>query len=163
MRPAHLAGDDTAAITVVLHALEWFEKEYGYLPKQLMWLQPTSPFRSPRILHQALDILINQQADAVVACQEIYRDLTSLFRIDHDFMTALQKDAPYQSARQHIKPLLTPNGALYLCKTGHLLAKASFYPDKTAPLIMNKVTSLDIDTEEDWAIAEAYIKQGLTG
>ena len=66
-----------------------------------------------------------------------------------------------QTNRQQIRPLLTPNGAMYLCKTDYLLENKSFYPPQTVPLVMNAIQSLDIDTEEDWAIAEAFIKQGL--
>lgn len=54
-----------------------------------------------------------------------------------------------------------PDGVMYLCKTNYLLESKSFYPEQTVPLVMNAVQSLDIDTEEDSAITEAFIKQGL--
>ena len=161
MRPADCASDQSSAIAVVHHALNWFEQTYHYYPEQLMYLQPTSPFRAKHCLQQALNVLNDQQVDAVIGCQAIYRDLSSLYRLQQGYLQVVDHKQPIMTARQQIQPLLTPNGALYLCKTRHLLDKASFYPEKTLPLIMNKVNSLDIDTEEDWQIAEAYIKQGL--
>ncbi|MBD9355066.1 acylneuraminate cytidylyltransferase family protein [Methylomonas albis] len=161
LRPADFSTDTASAIQVAEHALDWFLHTYGYLPDWLMWLQPTSPFRSPTIIRQAWSILKSGQAEAVVGCKEIHRDLTTLFRVESGFMQPLDSDKPTQTSRQQSQPLLTPNGAMYLCKTDYLLEHKSFYPPKTVPLVTNAIQSLDIDTEEDWAIAEAYIKQGL--
>lgn len=161
LRPADCATDAASAIQVVEHALAWFQQTYQYLPEQLMWLQPTSPFRSPAIIRQAWTMMASGKADAVIGCKEIHRDLTTLFRCNDGFLSALHKNQPTQTTRQQIQPLLTPNGAMYCCKTAYLLEHKSFYPERTAPLIMNAIQSLDIDTEEDWAIAEAFIKQGL--
>ncbi|WP_347988735.1 acylneuraminate cytidylyltransferase family protein [Methylomonas sp. AM2-LC] len=161
IRPAEYAADDSSAVSVVLNALQWFETEYGYIPEQLLWLQPTSPFRSAEMILKAFTLLTKQQADAVVACKEIHRNLSTLFYQENGHLSALSKNTPIQTTRQQIKPLLTPNGALYLCNTAAFLKNKSFYPDQTIPLIMNTVMSLDIDSEEDWLLAEAYIKQGL--
>jgi len=161
LRPAQHAGDDASAMQVIRHALEWFCPVHGYLPELTMWLQPTSPFRPPSILRQAVELVDAVGADSVIGCKEIHRDLTTLFRREQGFMQAIDAQSPTQTGRQQSAPLLTPNGAMYLCKSAYLLEHGSFYPPRTAPLIMNAVQSLDIDTDEDWAIAEAYVMQGL--
>jgi N-acylneuraminate cytidylyltransferase/CMP-N,N'-diacetyllegionaminic acid synthase len=161
LRPADCAGDSATALQVIAHALNWFQAAHACLPMQTMWLQPTSPFRSPAIIRQALAMMAEQSVEAVIGCKEIHRDLTTLFRCEDGFLSALNKNQPTQTSRQQIKPLLTPNGAMYLCRTAYLLEHKSFYPEKTVPLLMNAVQSLDIDTEEDWAMAEAFIRQGL--
>ena len=45
LRPADLATDDSSSIDVVLHALNWYEREKQTIHGILL-LQPTSPFRS---------------------------------------------------------------------------------------------------------------------
>lgn len=161
LRPPSCSGDDATALQVVEHAADWFFSSYGYLPETIMWLQPTSPFRGATTIRQALQMMSELGADAVIGCKEIHRNLTTLFELENGFMRPLDKQGPTQTTRQQSQPLLTPNGAMYLCKTEYLLQHKSFYPPKTLPLVMNAVQSLDIDTEEDWAIAEAFIKQGL--
>ena len=161
LRPAECAGDNTSALQVVEHALAWFQNPYDYLPEKTMWLQPTSPFRSAVCLKQAVDIMTVQQVDAVIGCMAIQRDLTTLFTCEDGFLRPLNRHKPTQTTRQQIEPLLTPNGAIYLCKTAHLLENQSFYPDRTVPLLMNELQSLDIDNELDWLMAEAFVKQGL--
>ena len=123
-----------------------------------MWLQPTSPFRSSAIIEQALDMMAKRQADGVIGCKELHRDLTTLFKTNDGFLTALNSDQAVQNRRQEVEPLLTPNGAMYLCKTSVLQEKKSFYSDRTAPLVMDAIMSLDIDTLTDWAMAEALVK-----
>lgn len=161
LRPVECAGDSASALQVIEHALAWFQNDYGYLPEQTMWLQPTSPFRSAAIIHQAVSILVEQQANAVIGCKEIHRDLTTLFRYEKGYLMPVDSNRPTQTSRQQSKSLLTPNGAMYLCKTKYLLEQKTFYPPRTLPLVMRAIESLDIDTEEDWAMAEAFIKQGL--
>ncbi len=158
IRPTTCSTDNASALTVIDHALQWFENEYRYLPEQVMWLQPTSPFRSSAIIEQALDMMAKRQADGVIGCKELHRDLTTLFKTNDGFLTALNSDQAVQNRRQEVEPLLTPNGAMYLCKTSVLQEKKSFYSDRTAPLVMDAIMSLDIDTLTDWAMAEALVK-----
>lgn len=161
LRPSHCANDDSPALRVIEHALQWFENTHGYLPENTLWLQPTSPFRGNEVLRQSLTMMKTHSAHAVIGCQVIHRDLTTLFHCKEGFLQALDPSTPTQTSRQQRAPLLTPNGALYLCKTTDLLRGKSFYPPQTCPLIMSTIQSLDIDTEEDWRIAEALIEQGL--
>lgn len=163
LRPAAYAGDGATALQVVEHALGWFRDQHGYLPELTLWLQPTSPLRSSASINRAVAMIDEFAVDAVIGCKQIERDLTTLFRQNEQgFLKALDSRQSTQVSRQQIKPLLTPNGALYLCKSKHLLAARSFYPEKTLPLQMDAVQSLDIDTPLDWAMAEAFIEYGLT-
>lgn len=161
LRPMEYATDQTPALEVIRHALVWFEAAHGYLPENTIWLQPTSPFRGSECLRQALDIIQTPSVNAVVGCYAIHRNLTTLFRNQDGFLQPLDSESPIQTSRQQNAPLLTPNGALYLCKTSEILERQTLYPPNTRPLMMDSIQSLDIDTEEDWAIAEAFIQQGL--
>lgn len=161
IRPAECSNDKASAIAVVEHALQWFEDEYNYLPEQVMWLQPTSPFRSSAIIEQALDLMERQQADGVIGCKEIHRDLTTLFKKNNGFLMPLCDDQSIQTRRQEVEPLLTPDGAMYLCKTAVLQERKSFYSERTVPLVMDAIMSLDIDTLTDWAMAEAFVSAKL--
>ena len=161
IRPAQCSNDNASALAVIEHALQWFEDEYHYLPEQVMWLQPTSPFRSSAIIEQALKTMASRHADGVIGCKEIHRDLTTLFKSHDGFLTALCDNQAIQTRRQEVEPLLTPNGAMYLCKTSVLQEKKSFYSERTIPLVMDSIMSLDIDTPTDWAMAEAFVKANI--
>ena len=127
LRPVECAGDNVSAVQVAEHALQWFKNEYAYYPEQLMWLQPTSPFRSSSIIRQAIDMLDSQEVDSVITCKEIYRNLSTLFTCNDGYLQSLSNsDHGVHTNRQEIKPLLTPNGAMYLCETAVFLEKKTF-------------------------------------
>lgn len=161
IRPDEYAQDQTSAFATAQHAIQWFEQLYHYQPEQIMWLQPTSPFRSPKIIQQALKLIDETMANCIIGCKAIDRDLTTIFKNENGYLQALSKDSTHQTRRQDISSLLTPNGAMYLIKTNSLLREKHFYPEKTLALPMDAVMSHDIDNETDWQIAQAYIKAKL--
>lgn len=161
IRPKQYAEDTSSALDVVDHALEWFEQNQGVIPKIVMWLQPTSPLRSVDTIQSAMKLLLEKNADSVIGCKLVERDLTTLFTIDDGYLYPLDADMQTQTRRQDLAALLTPNGAMYLARTELLMSRRSFYGDKTLPLVMDALQSIDIDSSLDWRIAEACIKQGL--
>lgn len=157
-RPASLSGDEAATAPVVLHTVDWFKESQGHDPARVMVLQVTSPFRGGACITQSLAKLdAYPDADAVVAMTRIDRAPRHLFAVGRDGYAAplFGDDAP--------RPLLTPNGALYLIRTEALRRTGSLFPPRTLPLAMNDVAAIDIDDEEDWRMAEAADARGLTG
>ena len=58
---------------------------------------------------------------------------------------------------------LAPNGAVYLIRTTALRVHQSLYPPRTVPLAMDDISSIDIDTEADWRLAEAALGLNESG
>lgn len=172
LRPAELATDQASAVDVALHALDWLETARGIRADYLMWLQPTSPFRPPALLAQAvqhlrddteLDTELDAKLDAVVGVKSIYRTLGTLFCADADGrLEPVQRQAAEITRRQEVRPLVTPNGALYLIRSTALREHASFFPPRSRGIVMDQIASHDIDDPTDWAIAEALVTAGLT-
>lgn len=157
-RPASLSGDDAATAPVVLHAVDWFKETKGRDPDLVMVLQVTSPFRNGACIAQALErIEARPDADAVVAMTRIDRAPHHLFAADADGYAA-----PI-SVEEAPRPLLTPNGALYLIRTQVLRRTDSLFPPRTVPLMMDGIAAIDIDDDDDWRLAEAAEARGLMG
>lgn len=156
LRPEAISEDNSSANQVIQHSLEWFEQHYQYAPKMLMWLQPTSPFRKAKHIQQAYELMQSKQTQAVIGCQTIYRDETTLFHLNQGYLKSLSQDKK-SNRRQEVATLLTPNGIIYMTYTDSYKKLQSFYPENTVPLICDKISSIDIDTEEDWLIAESLI------
>lgn len=126
-----------------------------------MWLQPTSPFRGTRCISSALRLIEREDVKAVVGCISLDRDESLMFRTQGEFLAPLSPDHNVQTSRHSIRPLLTPNGAMYLIRTEAIKTLRSFYFPDAVPVIMDKLSSLDLDEEIDWKIAEAYLACGL--
>lgn len=156
LRPAELAKDDTPSDAVVIHALDWIESNYGSRAKYVMLLQPTSPFRPPEILSQAVKMLENSSVDGVIGVKPIYRSLATLFYADKNMdLSAIYKDEKIETRRQNINTIFIPNGAMYLIRTEKLEQTGQFFPNKLKGITMDQISSIDIDDPIDWEIAEA--------
>ena len=52
-----------------------------------------------------------------------------------------------------------PNGALYIAKTKYFLLKKTFYTSHTVAYLMSQDKSVDIDTYNDFLLAESIIRE----
>ena len=161
LRPAALATDTAGSFEVVEHALDWLEHEAAFRPSAVMLLQPTCPFRRPERLAQALDLLARPGTEGVIGITAIDRSLSVMYR--EDDQGVLQPLAAWDERirRQDGRPLLTPNGTLYLSTRESLIRHRRLFPPRLRPLPTHAVEAIDIDTPEDWALAEAVVAAGL--
>ena len=155
LRPPELAQDQTLIVPVLQHLLKWLEENENYHPDVLVLLQPTSPFRRPQHVDQAVRLLIDNDADTVV----------SVVQVPHNFVPGsqmqlvdgmLQLNSPDRPVlRRQEKPVLyARNGPAVLAIRPDLVKAGELYTGRTWPLVMDKICSVDIDSPEDLLIAE---------
>ena len=161
LRPASLATDRADMVEVVEHAVAWLEAEQDYRPRAVMVLQPTCPFRRPERLGQALDLLALPGTEGVIGVARLERSPALLYRKNPDGL--LLPLAPWDAAtiRQAVRPTLTPNGTLYLTTRESLARHRRLFPPRLRGLPTTAIEGIDIDTPEDWALAEAVVAAGL--
>lgn len=120
-------------------------------------MQPTSPFRQPSSIDLALNIIKDQDIDAVVGTKELQRTVSTLFFPDQEgFLTPI-------GLHQTKKRVITPNGALYLIRSAALRRERTFFPKKLKGLPMTERESLDIDSQHDWDVAMALASGSTDG
>ncbi len=153
LRPARLARDDTPTLPVVMHLLDWYAAENGGDPALVMLLQPTSPLRQGADVDRALDLLgAHPRANAVLGVRRLHVAAEHVYTASAGGVLArLAPEAAGETA-------YVPNGAIYLVRTATLRATRSFTPAPTLPLVMDDAQSVDIDTETDWAVAQALLQ-----
>ncbi|MEK9662414.1 MAG: acylneuraminate cytidylyltransferase family protein [Alphaproteobacteria bacterium] len=150
-RPAELAGDTSPTIDAVLHALDWFRDSQGGDPDTVMVLQPTSPLRGSALLRTAVERLATRpDIDSVVSMTAVGLPANRLFFADANGRAeAVSDDRRY--------PVYMPNGALYLARTARVRAERTLYAGAVLPLVLDPVRAIDIDTADDWRLAEAVL------
>jgi CMP-N,N'-diacetyllegionaminic acid synthase len=161
LRPAELATDDATMVSVVEHALQWMEREARYPVTAVMLLQPTSPFRRTRRLHEALELFARPGTEAVIGVDTILRTPGLLYRRAADGRLVPLGAWENPTRRQDMRPVLTPNGTLYLITRESLCRTGRMFPPRLLGLPTDRIEGIDIDTPEDWALAEAVVAAGL--
>ena len=156
LRPKQLATDRAKAIPVIQHALMEFESKNSIKVDAVMMLQPTTPFRRPEDINQAISLLETSNADSVISVNNVeghhparmkYLDGKGVL-IDPPFCEMYENQP-----RQELKPMYLRNGAIYLTKS-ETIKLGSFKGKKCMALVMPQQLSVNIDTQFDFDFAE---------
>lgn len=160
IRPNELSGDTAKSIDVVLHAIDFFEKQDIYF-QHLMLLQPTSPARDALHIQAAYDLFKNKGADGIVSvCPVDHSPLWSNTLPEDHSMKDFMPQNLSQLRSQDLPQYYRINGALYIYKIDKLKNQKSFFYDESVfAYPMPTECSIDIDHEIDFEIAKAILNQ----
>ena len=150
-RPDELASDTATTFDAIEHTIKSLEK-YDYV----VLLQPTSPLRDEKHIDEAIELLEEKNADAVISvCEMEHSPLWSNTLQEDLNMSAFLRDEVKNKRSQDLEKYYRLNGAIYICKTEKLLENRGFFVEKNIfAYIMNQENSIDIDTKLDLQLAQ---------
>lgn len=159
IRPAQLAKDETPSIDVIINAVEWIEINQNQKFDILILLQPTSPLRNSNQIDAAIDDFVSDPRNkCLVSVKEVAESPFWMKIIDDDnFLRNFILPKNNYKRRQDLPNIYILNGAIYIMRTADFMNYKSFDVDNTIPFIMDKKTSIDIDSEEDFVFAEMLL------
>ena len=154
-RPYELANDTATTFDAIKHTINNLEK-YDYI----ILLQPTSPLRNEKHIDEAIELLEEKQADAIVSvCEMDHSPLWSNTLPKDGNMNNFLRDEVLNKRSQDLEKYYRVNGAVYICKTDKLLENKSFFlKDNIFAYIMDRKSSIDIDEEIDFLFAQRVIE-----
>ncbi|MGH8704618.1 MAG: cytidylyltransferase domain-containing protein [Burkholderiales bacterium] len=158
-RPAHLAADDTPALEVMRHALDWLEGS-GDKPDALVLLQPTSPLRTARHIDEAVQRFVRENASTVVSVMEVPHRFhpLSVMREDEGSLMAYQGGRTV-TRRQDLPKAWARNGPAVLVVAAAALRRGELYGAHTCGYPMAAEDSLDVDTPFDLELAALLLER----
>ena len=164
-RSKELAGDDVLDFPVFEHMLTYLKKEENYEPEIVVHLRPTSPYREPKWIDSAINILVeNPSADSVRSVSEPSQHPYRVFEIKNKYLHPLMNERhpePYLLRRQDLPKMYYYNCVIDVTKPSTIFNKKSMTGDKMLPYIMKREDSIDIDTPMDLEFAKVFLKGRL--
>lgn len=164
-RSKELAGDDVLDFPVFEHMLAHLKKEENYEPEIVVHLRPTSPYREPKWIDSAINLLVeNPSADSVRSVSEPSQHPYRVFEIKNKYLHPLMNERhpePYLLRRQDLPIMYYYNCVIDVTKPSTIFNKKSMTGDKMLPYIMNREDSIDIDTPMDLEFAKVFLKGRL--
>ena len=156
-RPSELATDTSTTFDAIKHAIDSLDKKYEYI----VLLQPTSPLRNEKHINEAIELLEEKKADAVISvCEMDHSPLWSNTLPKNLNMSNFLRDEIKNKRSQDLPTYYRLNGAIYICKTDRLLKEKSFFiKDNIYAYIMDRKSSIDIDEELDFIFAKTILKE----
>lgn len=155
LRPDNLATDNAGTHEVLLHAIDFYEKQ-GYIADTLILLQPTSPFRTNKHIEEAME-LFSKKIDMVVSVKETKSNpYYVLFEENTEGFLSKSKESAF-TRRQDCPDVWELNGALYIINIESLRKGPIGSFNKMIKYVMTEIESVDIDTMFDWKLAEFFL------
>jgi CMP-N,N'-diacetyllegionaminic acid synthase len=163
LRPIELAKDDTPTLDVILHTLEWYQKNNCFFDAVCL-LQPTSPFRTLEFLDKAIEKFIESGCDSLVSVQKVPHEYNPHWTFEENEQGNLKiatGETEIISRRQELPIAYHRDGSIYLTKTKVLLTEHSLYGKSTTFIESDPKGYVNIDTMEDWKKAEEMIQNKI--
>lgn len=157
LRPAELATDQADSYHVELHALEYYEK-LGRKFDTLVILQPTSPFRTIKQVKQALDLYSNEYDMVVSVVESSSNPYYNLCEENSNGFLVKSKPGNF-TRRQDCPPVYEYNGAIYVVNIESLKKMPEDKFLKVKKMVMDDLSSVDLDNPIDWLWAEFLIEK----
>ena len=153
-RPSLLAQDDTSIDAVVSHFVEL----RGLTDETvIVLLQPTSPLRTARHVHDAIQWFFENDGDGLISVKTIDRHLLYAYVQDEQFLTPISPLIEKYPRRQDLPPVYVPNGALYIFTVAAFRQQGTIPKSKLVPFVMLESESVDVDSEEDLRLCSRYL------
>lgn len=154
LRPSYLATDQAGTYEVLQHALSFYESQNIFY-ENIVLLQPTSPFRSEEHLTQMLRTFSLEDDMIVSVCEAKSNPYYNLFEESSDGYLKISKGSGDFIRRQDVPVAYEYNGSMYVISSKSLKNNTGFKDfKKIKKYIMPEIYGIDLDTLDDWHLAE---------
>jgi CMP-N-acetylneuraminic acid synthetase len=155
-QPSPMKDGTVNAVNVILHVIDFLKSLGEELPDAFLMLLPTSPFRTPEMIDNALEIFENG-AESVIGVSSISLRMPSLRWVKGGFLIPVE-DTPLNVQRQDSDPVFHVNGAMFIASPETLEKYKSFHIPGAQPFYMSLISSIDINEVEDLAVARLLVQ-----
>lgn len=167
LRPENISEDLSTDFEFIEHMVHYLKNTENYNPDIILQLRPTQPAREIEDIDNCLDIFIDNYENydslrTVVPCS---KSPFKMYQIKNNVLQPIIKELeidnkiiiePFNQCRQLLPQCYLHNGYIDILKP-NLLDINKISGNRIYPYIMNKNANIDIDTEDDFNRACAYL------
>lgn len=153
-RPANISKDSSGTIEVIKHAIKWLQKK-GNKPKFICCIYATTPLMMPEDLKKSYKII--EKNKFVIAASKFSYPIQKSFYLK-DNKIKLYHYSRRSTASQKLKPTYHDAGQFYWATTKTWLNSKSILNNNSFAFKLPQMRVQDIDSPEDWKIAEKLFK-----
>jgi CMP-N,N'-diacetyllegionaminic acid synthase len=160
LRSLEQSSDSAGSWDVVKEVLKGY-KALGKVFDTVCLLQPTSPLRRSEDIDSAYELLNQTVGDSITSvCEMDHSPLWSMVLPEDKSLTEFRKNLK-SVPRQKLDTYYRINGAIYIRKVEYGNNYITIKDENEFAYIMDRRNSVDIDTIEDFELAEFYLMTHL--
>jgi N-acylneuraminate cytidylyltransferase len=155
-RPAELSDDHAGTAEVLYYDLQCYIERTGTLPMSCCCLYGTSALALPSLLQQGYSALQNSTAELLMAVLPYAHPIERALHFDAAGLLQYCQPEFVLKRTQDIEPSYHDSGMFYWFIPDAFFRHGgkSFAPLRKKGLVVSPRAAVDIDTEEDWELAE---------
>jgi len=158
-RPPYLSNPIISAVEVVLWAMDKLEvlndDEHA-----VGMLLPTSPLRTAETIRRCMELWERDPCASVATVREVPRSAvryeTAAGWLD-TLLPSRSKATSYQDGWPAEPTVYVSTGGCQLASARTLRAQSRYWVPKTRAVVVDAAEGLDVDTEADWQLADAWL------
>ncbi len=153
LRPDALSQDTSSSESALLHAIE--TSAICSNAEVIVFLQCTSPFTTPQEIDLVINALKSERADVAFGAVEVHVFLWEI-AVDGSGVGVNHDAALPRQRRQDRPKQYRETGAIYAMQKDGFLSAGSRFFGRVVPVELPGGVDIDLDTPEDWRLAETY-------
>ncbi|AOP33686.1 pseudaminic acid cytidylyltransferase [Leptospira tipperaryensis] len=151
-------SNDTAGTdAVLLEVIQEYSKS-GIDFDYACCIYPTSPLLTRKHLEDAWELLIKKDLDTVFSVIRYGSPIQRALRFDTSGLISMFHPENLTKRSQELEPAFHDAGQFYFFNINRFLEKGKLWTDQSSAILLSEMDAQDIDTEEDWSIAEFKYK-----
>ena len=157
VRPAELANDHAGTLPVIAHAVQW-QREHGKPASEVCCIYPTAAFVEAGDLRRGLELLREPDCDYAFSVTRYASAIQRALRLNRAGRMEMFDPAQFNARSQDLEEAYYDAGQFYWGRAEAWLAQRPIFGPRSAPVVLPRHRAQDIDTPEDWMLAEWLFK-----
>ena len=153
MRPVSLSDDYTGTIPVIRHAIEWLSIN-RQTPTQVCCIYATAPFLNPLDIRQGLTVLESTSSDYAFSTTSYAFPIQRAIRVNAQGKVAMFLPEHANTRSQDLEHAYHDAAQFYWGQAQAWISGKVIFGANSAALHIPRYRAQDIDTMEDWEMAE---------
>jgi CMP-N,N'-diacetyllegionaminic acid synthase len=165
LRPNDISLDNSKTSDVIMHALEWYKDKFSDYPRNVILLQPTSPFRTEEDIDQAINKYIQNDSDSLISVCKTTQHPSDCVEINDQGkinLLNIEKDKT-KVGRQAFKDIFFIDGGIYISSVKRFLKEKTTFDSNSDYYLVKKSHGIDIDDLFDLETARALYNHNKNG
>jgi N-acylneuraminate cytidylyltransferase len=152
-RPPELSGDTASTAAVVLHGLDWLEKQ-GERPPLICCLYATAPFVTAADLARGHELMVSTGCGSAFAVTTFDAPIFRAFKLSEAGTLEMIWPENEMKRSQELPEALHDAGQFYWLASARFREEPRIFRADSRPVMIPRWRVQDIDTPEDWQRAE---------
>lgn len=157
LRPRNLSDDFAPTSLVVNHAIDWLG-QHGRFFEFACCLYATAPFVRPTDLEASLNLLKESELDFVFLAAQFPKPIGRGFSIQTNESLTMIDPNTYYTRTQDLPVHYFDAGQFYWGTNAAWRSQKNMFEMRAKPLLVPWFKAVDIDTVQDWELAEKIYK-----